>query len=268
MATQNGENRTAGVPSESDSTIPPRTQVGTPPRGRATRPATKTATRPASPTTVAHVQPRRAERRPEMIRQQREDRRKAFEKQQRQWLLTKIGLIAFGVVVAVGLGVWIFSYVRDQQLNQRPEGTRDFAYVGSEHTASLEETVAYAETPPVGGTHAPAPYWQNCGFYDTPVRNETAVHSLEHGAVWITYEPSLPQEQIAILREKAEQSYVLVSPYEGLPSPVVASSWGHQLQLESVDDERLDQFIRYFRQGPDTPEPGAACSGGWGRPSK
>ena len=78
--------------------------------------------------------------------------------------------------------------------------------------------------------------------------------------------PALPAEQIDILRGKAEEPYMLVSPYEGLTSPVVASSWNHQIQLDSADDERLDQFIRAFKQGPDTPEPGALCFGGLGVP--
>ena len=58
------------------------------------------------------------------------------------------------------------------------------------------------------------------------MRNETAVHTLEHGAVWITYQPDLPQEQKDTIRELVEaQTCVLASPYEGLDAPVVASAW-------------------------------------------
>jgi hypothetical protein len=85
---------------------------------------------------------------------------------------------------------------------------------------------------------------------------------MEHGAVWITYQPNLPADQVDILRKAAQQSYVLVSPYPGLPSPVVASAWSNQLKLDSASDPKLDQFVRYFRQGPQTPEPGAPCTGG------
>ncbi|MBA2520350.1 MAG: DUF3105 domain-containing protein, partial [Chloroflexia bacterium] len=80
------------------------------------------------------------------------------------------------------------------------------------------------------------------------------------------YEPGLPEDQVELLRNAASEPYMLVSPFEGLPSPVVASSWNHQLQFDSADDERLDRFIRAFRQGPDTPEPGASCFGGVGTP--
>jgi hypothetical protein len=126
--------------------------------------------------------------------------------------------------------------------------------------------VDYAQTPPAGGEHNPV--WQNCGFYEEPISDENAVHSLEHGAVWITYQPDLSEDQISTLRDLAEsQTYILVSPYPGLDSPVVASAWGKQLQLESADDPALEQFISAYRQGPQTPEPGAACTGGTGQPA-
>jgi hypothetical protein len=117
----------------------------------------------------------------------------------------------------------------------------------------------YPQNPPVGGPHNGV--WQNCGFYDQPVGNEHAVHSLEHGAVWITYQPDLTADQIALLRQlTTRHDFVLVSPYPGLPAPIVASAWGKQLWLDKADDPRLAQFIALFeKNGPET---GAPCSGG------
>jgi hypothetical protein len=129
-----------------------------------------------------------------------------------------------------------------------------------------EGVVDYAQSPPAGGEHNPV--WQNEGFYEEPVRDETAVHTLEHGAVWITYSPDLAQQQKDAIRGLVEdQTCVLASPYEGLDSPVVASAWGKQLRLESADDSELESFIRAYRQGPQTPEPGAACTGGTADPA-
>jgi hypothetical protein len=86
---------------------------------------------------------------------------------------------------------------------------------------------------------------------------------MEHGAVWITYRPDLPRPQIEKLRGLAlSQTYILASPYPSLPSPVVASAWGKQLRLESAEDPRLEQFVRAFRLGSQTPEPGAPCARG------
>jgi Protein of unknown function (DUF3105) len=129
-----------------------------------------------------------------------------------------------------------------------------------EHTGG---DVDYDQTPPAGGPHNPV--WQNCGYYDKPVRDENAVHSLEHGAVWITYSPDLPQNQVNELKNIAEsESYVLVSPYPELPddTPVVASAWGKQVGLDGADDPDLESFIQAYQQGPQTPEPGAVCTGG------
>jgi hypothetical protein len=160
------------------------------------------------------------------------------------------GLIALAVLDA-----------RQQSASGAPEGVKTYD-VGpaGQHTSG---DVDYAQSPPVGGKHNPV--WQNCGYYDKPVRNESAVHSLEHGAVWITYSPDLPQDQVDELRDIAEsQSYVLVSPYPDLPSntPVVASAWGKQVGLSGADDPDLKSFIQAYRQGPQTPEPGAVCTGG------
>ncbi len=127
------------------------------------------------------------------------------------------------------------------------------------------EEVDYRYIPPVGGLHSPA--WQNCGIYDQPVADENAVHSMEHGAVWITYQSDLAEDEVEQLQNLARgRRYVLLSPYEGLPSPVVASAWGVQLALDEADDNRLRDFVAEYVQGPQTPEPGAACVGGVGEP--
>jgi predicted small secreted protein len=140
--------------------------------------------------------------------------------------------------------------------------TKSYSNLSRNHT---KEPVDYSQSPPVGGAHNPV--WQNCGYYDQPVRDENAVHSLEHGAVWITYSPDLPKDQVETLRDIAQSnSYVLVTPYSDLPSQVVASAWGKQLHLNSADDPRLEQFVSAYQQGPQNPEPGAPCSGGVGSP--
>lgn len=125
--------------------------------------------------------------------------------------------------------------------------------------------VNYPQTPPVGGNHNPV--WLNCGIYDEPVTNENAVHSLEHGAVWITYQPSLSSDDIVTLKNLVSgHAYAILSPYPGLPSPVVASAWGYQLKVSKANDPRIAEFLKKYEQGPQTQEPGAACSGGTGTP--
>ena len=125
----------------------------------------------------------------------------------------------------------------------------------------VETPVQYEQTPPVGGDHHPV--WQNCAVYDQPIQNIHAVHSLEHGAVWLTYDPSLPADQVEKLKSYAQNvPFMLMSPYADQGAPIALSAWGHQLKLDHVDDTAITAFIREFKQGPQTPEPGAACSGG------
>lgn len=137
-------------------------------------------------------------------------------------------------------------------------GVQTFTGLSREHK---DGTIKYDQTPPVGGTHNAV--WQNCGVYEQPVGNEHAVHSMEHGAVWVTYSPDLPADQVQQLQTLLRtRGYTLLSPYPGLPSRIVASAWGVQLKLDNANDARLTQFLAKYVQGPQTPEPGAACIGG------
>lgn len=175
--------------------------------------------------------------------------------------------VIIGAVIAVLLAGFVALVVIDMRQNAAKRPPSDVKTYdvgpGGKHT---DGTVNYAQNPPAGGKHNPV--WQNCGFYDSPVRSENAVHSMEHGAVWITYQPDLPKGQVDKLRDLAHgQTYVLVSPYPDLPSPVVASAWGKQVKLQSAEDPALEQFVSAFSQGPQTPEAGAACTGGTGEPS-
>ena len=140
------------------------------------------------------------------------------------------------------------------------EGLQTFTYAGGDHRNG---SLVYAENPPAGGPHNPL--WQNCGVYDQPLYPEYAVHSMEHGAVWITYRPDLDPAQLAQLRALVDgRPYTLLSPYDGLDTPVAASAWGAQVKVAQASDSRLKSFLDTYEQGPTAPERGAACSGGYG----
>jgi hypothetical protein len=170
-----------------------------------------------------------------------------------------IGLVVVAFIAGFGALIWVDSGQRQE--SEPPEGVEEFDVgAAGKHT---QDPVDYEQDPPAGGEHNPV--WQNAGFYEEPVRNENAVHTLEHGGVWITYSPDLPQDQKDTIQEAVEsQDCLLASPYPGLPedTPVVASAWGAQVKLASADDPNLERFIRSYRKGPQTPEPGAACTGG------
>lgn len=186
--------------------------------------------------------------------------------------LTRVLVVAMGTAFGISI-LTLSGYVVAQEVSPTPNagadifdpavveatpipGVETFEIDSATHTT---DPVDYPQEPPAGGPHDPS--WQKCAVYDAPVRNENAVHSQEHGAVWITYQPDLPESDREILADLAEgQLYVLISPYPELEDPVVASAWGAQLRVDDVNDPRLQAFIdRYAGNGP---EPGASCDSG------
>ena len=130
---------------------------------------------------------------------------------------------------------------------------------------TTREPIEYEREPPTNGDHDPL--WQNCGFYERPVKDRHAVHSMDHGVVWITYRPNLPIGQMDELRSYGEESYVIVSPYPGQDAPVIATSWRVQLELDGPDDPRLRRFVDQFRISEIAPLSGNRCTGGVGNPA-
>lgn len=135
-------------------------------------------------------------------------------------------------------------------------------FSGLKHDHVVHQHLSYDQTPPVGGRHAP--YWLACAVYRTEVPNEFAVHALEHGAVWITYRPGLPQVDVMRLEALAtiRPDYTLVSPFTGQPTAVSVQAWGLQLRTETTTDKRIEAFLRAYVGGSQGGEPGADCKGG------
>jgi hypothetical protein len=180
-----------------------------------------------------------------------------------------------GVIVIVALAGGVFTYalttVHDKQMwivsedNQDPseniQGVVREKYEAGKHV-NADQRVAYDHSPPLGGPHDNV--WADCNgtVYPKAVRTENMVHALEHGSVWIAYNPDkIKGKALATLKAKVEgQPYMLMSPYPGLDKPISMQSWGHQLKLTSATDERIDQFIRSLRENKyQNPEPGGRC---------
>lgn len=142
------------------------------------------------------------------------------------------------------------------------QGVEKVDYNNARGHVKADQRVAYDKFPPFGGPHDEV--WADCNgrVYASPVRNENMVHPLEHGAVWVAYNPDqIKDDALTKLRGKVEgQPYTMMSPYPGLDRPISLQSWGHQLKLDSADDARIDQFIKALRQNEYThPEVGARC---------
>lgn len=183
------------------------------------------------------------------------------------------GIVAIVVIAALVFG-GVYLSTSDQRALQafaptaeNPDpstsipGVEVAEFEGGVHVTPAEQ-VAYTFSPPIGGAHDGV--WAACNgvVYDTAVRSENVVHSLEHGAVWITYDPDVVSgPALDALRARVDgQQYMVLSPYPGLDQPVSLQSWGHQLKLTDPADPRIDQFVTALRINPNThPEFGASC---------
>ncbi|WP_030563851.1 DUF3105 domain-containing protein [Streptomyces aureocirculatus] len=126
--------------------------------------------------------------------------------------------------------------------------------------------VNYPVTPPVGGNHNQV--WMNCNgdVYTKELPNENAVHSLEHGAVWVTYNDKAKPADLKKLEAKVKKTpYSLMSPVKKQKDPILLSAWGHQRVIKGADDPKVNAFFSTYVQGKQTPEPGAACTNGLGQ---
>jgi hypothetical protein len=139
-------------------------------------------------------------------------------------------------------------------------GVQVYKGLSHRHLQKGEYPQDYPQSPPVGGPHSPV--WLKCEVYDQQVPKENAVHSLEHGGVWITYRPELKTEQISTITALAQTNneYVLISPYSGQDAPVIVTTWGLQLKLQTPDDPRLLEFIRTYAGGNQGDEKGVGCA--------
>lgn len=160
--------------------------------------------------------------------------------------------VAAGFVVMIGV---IMFNTPEEVPGGIPEGTEAVLATDRNH---IEGPISYDRLVPAGGNHNPI--WLQCGIYDRPVATENAVHTLEHGAVWITYQPDIGSGAINTLENASRvRSKTILSPMPGQASPVMATAWGWQLELADAGDVRLRQFVQQFEGAKTVPEPSAAC---------
>lgn len=186
----------------------------------------------------------------------REQRRQQLEREQR---MRRLWIIVPVVIVVLLIGLFVY------RLNEPDVEGVVFAteeVPANQHDASF--VYDFEAVPPMGGPHNPT--WQNCGIYDIPVEGQYAIHSMEHGAVWMTYQPDLPEAEVEALQDLVRgDGRILLSPYPGQRSKLFLTTWDVQLELDSITDDRIDQFISRYRNNRG-PEIGASCSGGRGNP--
>lgn len=174
-------------------------------------------------------------------------------------LVLAVSLIGLITYAALNQGSGVRDLVRNP--DAAVEGVAVAAKADTESRGHVAGPISYKQTPPNTGDHSGT--WQTCGVYRAPIAPENAVHSMEHGAVWVTYNDKVPADQVEALAGKLQgEPYGLLSALPQQSSPINLSAWGRRLSVESADDPRIDDFIEGYASGPQTPEQGATCAGG------
>src|SRR5690348_735255 len=186
---------------------------------------------------------------------------------QRQTPWTLIAIVA--VLVLFAGGIVAYAVTRHKSGPQNPYTFPETAaaakikgiihHVEPQHThvpnqSDTNPIVKYDMSPPIGGNHSP--YWANCNgvTYDHQIANENAVHMLEHGTVWITYNPQkLSKADVSYLKTHYVDGIdrMAMSPYKGLKTPISLQAWAYQLFLSSPKDPRIQQFVSALRYNKD-----------------
>ena len=160
-------------------------------------------------------------------------------------------LVAGGIFLAMNFA----SSPDSSGQNLGPDYSKEMSYEGANHVAEGTE-VTYQSNPPTSGPHWPDPLLD--GIYEKEKPEEALVHSLEHGRIWISYQPSLPQPAIDQLKRIAsDQSRVILTPRARNEAPIALAAW-RRLDTFSlpeggtVDEQRILDFIaRYRDKGPE-----------------
>src|SRR5258707_76276 len=145
-----------------------------------------------------------------------EEMRRAEQSRERR---NRILTIAASVVVVAGLVVGGIVLVNSQSDKKDTasdsKGSSGHFVTGKDGVETwsgtlsrthVTKTVKYPMEPPVGGDHNPV--WQNCNgdVYTKAINNMNAVHSLEHGAVWVTYNSKASDADVKALAAKVQKT--------------------------------------------------------------
>jgi hypothetical protein len=156
-------------------------------------------------------------------------------------------------VAVLGLGGWGVAKLVKSKTPQGPDYSTFYPAQNREHIEVGAEHSAYNSNPPSGGWHYGLTAKKR--FYDEPVDDGYIIHNLEHGDIWITYHPRVPQSVKDELKKFAF-SKVLISPRPANETDIALVAWervdAFNLETELFPEERINDFIkRYRNKGPE-----------------
>ncbi len=152
-------------------------------------------------------------------------------------------LIGIGIVsVVLLIGGYFLATRQEDRLSKPLLGD---AVSVSEYHVPVGTKIKYNSNPPAGGNH----YGEStvhAGFYDKPIDDGYIVHSLEHGAAILWYDPKLlNSSQFNDLKAifSQQSGKAIMMPRSSMDVPVALSSWGRVLKLKTIDKKQISAFF-------------------------
>lgn len=168
--------------------------------------------------------------------------------------------IIVGIVIVV-FGIAVVLFIQDAKSRKLIVGNdagstvqvgQEIPNQGQEHIKDGTPHEPYNSNPPTSGPHYTQPVeW---GVYSEPVVDERAVHSLEHGGIWISYK-DIDEPTIDLLKKiaKANGGSVIMSPRPNGEAKIALASWTRLEKLEGYDEAKILEFIKANKN--KSPEP-------------
>lgn len=195
---------------------------------------------------------REARREEKGSEQARQDRKRAA----RKYFTRSLVLV---IIVAAGYGIYLLSK------SSAPQG-EDFSRAipvleDRNHIAiGAEPAVAYNSNPPTSGQHYDTP--ARPGFREKAIPDGNLIHSLEHGLVWVSYNPRIGNESDKL--KKITTPLMVVTSRIANDTDIALAVWGRldtfNLEDSTIDDndlQRISDFVkRYSNKGPERIPPG------------
>jgi hypothetical protein len=181
-----------------------------------------------------------------------QERRSGLMKKVRNWgiaiIVLVVGIVGFTQLTKKSPEQIEFEQeVKAVSLDGKVE---EFPIEGREHVP-IGTSVDYQTNPPTSGNHLAQP--KEWGIFTNEIDDMQAVHSMEHGGIWISYK-DINEEEIAVLEDIGKQNSqsTLVSPRSGNDNKIVVASWGKVMRLEIADKALIQKYIdTYKNQSPE-----------------
>ena len=152
--------------------------------------------------------------------------------------------IFFGIIVIFIAGVIGVVSVNKSSDKEVAKVGQEQTDKGRDHLKQGEQLKYDGDEPPTSGKHGE--------LYAKEIPDVNSLHNLEHGYIYISYQPDLAKDELKKLERlffkpfsnpKFSPAKVIMAPRQANASPIVFSSWRRSEKFESVDEQKM---INYY----------------------